>query len=248
MGVAGCVEPVIAGDQRSPPFGLALEAERLEQPHRGQVAQVEVGDDPVDTELAEEPGDDGVDGLGGEALMLVLGGQRVADGGGLAVGIEVDGYVAHERAVDGDGDLQPLAANRPVDLVQGGDEACRLGQRVRRLPALKAGHIRVRPIGRERRCVGRLERAQAKAGRRERQERGHPAQRRYHRHMKVRVDAEKCQGHNRCYALAPELFDVDDYGQAVVIGDGTVTPELEEKARLAVANCPEFAISIDEQA
>ncbi len=61
--------------------------------------------------------------------------------------------------------------------------------------------------------------------------------------MRVRVDADKCQGHNRCYALAPELFDVDDYGQAVVIGDGEVPPELEEKARLAVANCPEYAIS-----
>jgi ferredoxin len=46
--------------------------------------------------------------------------------------------------------------------------------------------------------------------------------------------------------LAPELFDVDDYGQAVVIGDGSVTPDLEEKARLAVANCPEYAIAIDE--
>lgn len=64
--------------------------------------------------------------------------------------------------------------------------------------------------------------------------------------MQVRVDADKCQGHNRCYALAPELFDVDDYGQAVVIGDGTVPPELEEQARLAVANCPEYAISTDE--
>jgi ferredoxin len=64
--------------------------------------------------------------------------------------------------------------------------------------------------------------------------------------MKVRVDAEKCQGHNRCYALAPELFDVDDFGQAVVIGDGEVTADLEEKARLAVANCPEYAISIEE--
>ena len=62
--------------------------------------------------------------------------------------------------------------------------------------------------------------------------------------MKVLLDAEKCQGHNRCYALAPELFDVDDYGQAVVIGDGTVPPELEERARLAVANCPEYAISL----
>jgi ferredoxin len=27
-----------------------------------------------------------------------------------------------------------------------------------------------------------------------------------------------------------------------VIGDGTVPPELEERARLAIANCPEYAI------
>jgi ferredoxin len=55
-----------------------------------------------------------------------------------------------------------------------------------------------------------------------------------------------CQGHNRCYALAPEVFDVDDYGNAVVRGDGTVPPELEDKARLAIGNCPEYAISIVE--
>ncbi|MBL6620385.1 MAG: ferredoxin [Ilumatobacteraceae bacterium] len=64
--------------------------------------------------------------------------------------------------------------------------------------------------------------------------------------MRVTVDSEKCQGHNRCFALAPELFDVDDYGTAVVIGDGSVPADLEEKARLAVANCPEFAIEIEE--
>ena len=64
--------------------------------------------------------------------------------------------------------------------------------------------------------------------------------------MRVTVDSEKCQGHNRCFALVPELFDVDDYGTAVVIGDGSVPAELEEKARLAVANCPEFAIGIEE--
>ena len=62
--------------------------------------------------------------------------------------------------------------------------------------------------------------------------------------MRVTVDAERCQGHNRCFALAPELFDVDEYGTAVVIGDGTVPPELADKARLAAANCPEFAISV----
>ena len=64
--------------------------------------------------------------------------------------------------------------------------------------------------------------------------------------MRVSVDATKCQGHNRCYSLAPELFDVDDYGTASAIGDGIVPPELVEKARLAKANCPEFAIEIEE--
>jgi len=64
--------------------------------------------------------------------------------------------------------------------------------------------------------------------------------------MRVHVDQEKCQGHNRCFALAPEVFDVDDLGQAHEIGDGEVPPDLEDKARLAAANCPEFAIVIEE--
>ncbi len=62
--------------------------------------------------------------------------------------------------------------------------------------------------------------------------------------MRVHLDEEKCQGHNRCYALAPELFDVDDYGQAVLIGDGSVATELEAKARLAAMNCPEYALTL----
>lgn len=64
--------------------------------------------------------------------------------------------------------------------------------------------------------------------------------------LRVHVDHDKCQGHNRCYSLAPELFDVDDYGIASEIGDGLVPAELEDKARRAVANCPEYAITISE--
>ena len=60
--------------------------------------------------------------------------------------------------------------------------------------------------------------------------------------MRVKVDPDKCEGHNRCCALAPELFDVDDYGTATALNDGMVPPELEEKAKLAVQNCPEYAI------
>lgn len=64
--------------------------------------------------------------------------------------------------------------------------------------------------------------------------------------MKVKVDGEKCQGHNRCFAVAEELFDIDEYGYAHEKGDGEVPPELEEKAKLAVANCPELAITIED--
>ena len=66
--------------------------------------------------------------------------------------------------------------------------------------------------------------------------------------MRVRVDPEKCQGHNRCFARAPELFDVDDLGNAHELNDGVVPPELEDEARIAVKNCPEIAISISEEA
>lgn len=63
---------------------------------------------------------------------------------------------------------------------------------------------------------------------------------------RVEVDSGKCQGHNRCYSLAPELFDVDDYGMATAVGDGRVPPDLLDKARRAVANCPEYAITLTE--
>jgi len=62
--------------------------------------------------------------------------------------------------------------------------------------------------------------------------------------MRIWVDPDKCQGHARCYGLAPELFDIDDYGQSTARNEGAVPPELEDKARLAIANCPEFAIDV----
>jgi ferredoxin len=62
--------------------------------------------------------------------------------------------------------------------------------------------------------------------------------------MKIRVDPDKCQGHNRCKALSPDLFELDELGYANAVDDGTVPPGAMEKARLAVSNCPEFAIEV----
>jgi ferredoxin len=65
--------------------------------------------------------------------------------------------------------------------------------------------------------------------------------------LKVRVDRERCQGHARCNALAPELFQLDELGNAREIGGGVVPAELEEKAMLAQANCPELAIEVSKE-
>lgn len=62
--------------------------------------------------------------------------------------------------------------------------------------------------------------------------------------LRVHVESERCQGHNRCYSIAPELFEVDDYGNSRAKGDGLVPPALEAKARLAVKNCPEHAVRL----
>jgi ferredoxin len=64
--------------------------------------------------------------------------------------------------------------------------------------------------------------------------------------VRIVFDRDACQGHNRCYLLAPELFDVDDEGYAVLLVTGEVPAELADKAQLAVDNCPEYAITLDE--
>jgi ferredoxin len=65
--------------------------------------------------------------------------------------------------------------------------------------------------------------------------------------MKVRINSDVCQGHGRCYDLAPDLFGDDDEGFGQVLGDGVIPPEREREARVAVANCPERAIEVIEE-
>lgn len=61
--------------------------------------------------------------------------------------------------------------------------------------------------------------------------------------MHVSVDADRCQGHARCWDISPRVFDLDDEGHGLVLL-ADVPPDLEDKAREAVRNCPERAISI----
>jgi len=59
--------------------------------------------------------------------------------------------------------------------------------------------------------------------------------------MQVTIDAQKCQGHGRCYAMAPQVYEADDEGRGLVIRS-EVADDLREQADLGIANCPESAI------
>jgi ferredoxin len=63
--------------------------------------------------------------------------------------------------------------------------------------------------------------------------------------MRVVVDHELCEGHGRCFAVAPTLYDVDDDGYSAV-DDVTVEPGMEHAARDGATACPRQAITVIE--
>ncbi len=64
--------------------------------------------------------------------------------------------------------------------------------------------------------------------------------------MKIHIDDDRCEGHGRCYSIAPGLFEPDEIGNSVAVGDGTVAEADEALARRAAMNCPEQAVTIEE--
>jgi ferredoxin len=62
--------------------------------------------------------------------------------------------------------------------------------------------------------------------------------------VRLVIDPERCCGQGRCFDIVPELVEPDELGYAAAIEEGGITPELEPRARQAVANCPERALSI----
>ena len=59
--------------------------------------------------------------------------------------------------------------------------------------------------------------------------------------MRVRIDASRCEGHGRCYMLAPAVFDADENGSGTVIAEEIDDASIAA-ATLARDNCPEDAI------
>ena len=65
--------------------------------------------------------------------------------------------------------------------------------------------------------------------------------------MKLQISTA-CQGHGRCYTLAPQLLESDDEGYVTISGGDPieVPEELRELAEDVVGSCPENAITLIE--
>lgn len=62
--------------------------------------------------------------------------------------------------------------------------------------------------------------------------------------MRPVIDTDKCSGHGRCYATAPDVFDCDDEGFSVLLSQDVTEPAAVAQLWEAIANCPERAISV----
>lgn len=62
--------------------------------------------------------------------------------------------------------------------------------------------------------------------------------------MKIKVRPGQCQGHARCAAMAPAIFDLDPDGY-IAFTEKDVPPEQAAMVRRGVRACPERALYIE---
>ncbi|WP_405181180.1 ferredoxin [Nocardia sp. NBC_01377] len=60
--------------------------------------------------------------------------------------------------------------------------------------------------------------------------------------MKIRLDRTMCDGFGICAKHAPEYFSLDDWGYAVLVGDGVIPPSDRDAVMRALLDCPVHAI------
>lgn len=61
--------------------------------------------------------------------------------------------------------------------------------------------------------------------------------------MKIRIDKARCVGNARCWAIAPDIYPLDDEGYIAV--EEVIVPQGQEQlARRGARACPERVIEI----
>ncbi|MVU80701.1 ferredoxin [Nocardia sp. ET3-3] len=62
--------------------------------------------------------------------------------------------------------------------------------------------------------------------------------------MKIVVDRSRCTGLGICEAIAPEVFEVDDNGELVLLQED-ITEEQLARVEKAIEGCPTAALKLD---
>lgn len=62
--------------------------------------------------------------------------------------------------------------------------------------------------------------------------------------MRVKVDDALCQLHGQCVLIAPDVFEISDDADTVVIKQECPPESLREEVKAAASACPVRAISI----
>lgn len=60
--------------------------------------------------------------------------------------------------------------------------------------------------------------------------------------MRIKLDRTLCDGFGICAKHAPEYFSLDDWGYAVLVGDGNIPDEDRDAVQRALMDCPVHAI------
>ncbi|MGK8486411.1 ferredoxin [Nocardia asiatica] len=63
--------------------------------------------------------------------------------------------------------------------------------------------------------------------------------------MRIEVDYRTCESNGICMGIIPEVFELDDKDDLHILRP-EVTPDVEDRVRDAVAQCPRAAISLIE--
>ncbi|CAJ1581236.1 ferredoxin [[Mycobacterium] wendilense] len=60
--------------------------------------------------------------------------------------------------------------------------------------------------------------------------------------MQIKLDRTLCDGFGICAKHAPEYFSLDDWGYAVLVGDGNIPEQDRDAVMRALLDCPVHAI------
>lgn len=60
--------------------------------------------------------------------------------------------------------------------------------------------------------------------------------------LRIKLDRTLCDGFGICAKHAPEYFSLDDWGYAVLVGDGDIPERDRDAVQRALMDCPVHAI------